>query len=87
MTSLFLQISCHVGMRKQAYIFLFFTAACQIQLLQIPQDFLWTSNTTSCPFFPLSLRSGLFHKTLKYSDEVTRKAQDIHLAHPVPFYF
>lgn len=48
-TSLFLQISCHVGMRKQAYIF--FTAVWPIWLLQKSQDFVRASKTTSCSFF------------------------------------
>lgn len=49
-TSPILQISCHVGMCKQTYISFFFLiiSTCMISLLQIPQDFLISSNATSC---------------------------------------
>lgn len=42
----------------------FFLLLCQIWLLQIPQDFLRSSNATSC-LLALTFCSDLFHKNLK----------------------
>lgn len=46
---------------------LFLTATCRIWLLQIPQDFLRSSNTTSC-LLVLSFCRDLLHKNLKHSE-------------------
>lgn len=70
--------------RHRAFIFL--TAAGQIWLLQKSQGFLQTSDTTSCP----SLSVFAVHYSIKswknLIEQILKKSQDIHLAHPAPFY-